>query len=141
MSLAEKDIFEKKRRLSYTENLTLKLLFKIYKSKFSFSYENFNDSSNVLDRTSSFVSIQQKRSLFNNPTIAIARRRSMLYDGQIGDLHEVSEEDEEENILLPTSNSPRMQHPRKYSLQHSGQFQECFNFLIAMEKQPKPEII
>ena len=147
LSFVSRDIFEKKRRLTYADDKTLRFLFKIYQAKQSF-YAESEESVLRLEKSISMPGITRRRSLFRYPTVVVAKRGSILFDGFLGELHEGQEEEEEEeekSILLPYANKynkkSTVMYMPKNATRQSSYIQECFQFLLAIERQPKPEVV
>lgn len=149
LSLANFDIFEKKRKLLYSDEQALKLLYTTYKSQKLF-FHGLNEFEDHSMKSMSNTSLNLRRSIFRNPTVAILKRRkSVLFEGNLLDLHEgIGEEDQEDSILLPIESKLQEKNYKSKltpaylsSKCRIHKFQECFDFILAMEKQPKPEVI
>lgn len=149
LSLSDFNIFEKKRKLTYIDEQALKVLFTSYKSQKMF-FQDFKDQDEHSLKSLSMTSINFRRSILRNPTVAILRRRkSVLFEGNLLDLHAgIGEEDQEDSILLPIESKmqeknsrSKLTNPSLPSKYRVHKFQESFDFILAMEKQPKPEVI
>ena len=144
LSLTESDIFEKKRKLGFSDYYTLRTLYETYKSQQTFSIGDMDDQS---FKSFSITEANFRRSIFRNPTVAVIKKRqSVLFEGNLLDLHAgIGEEDQEDSILLPIEHKIQKKSSKsKLTLMTKGKihmYQECFDFLLAMEKQPKPEVI
>jgi hypothetical protein len=145
LSLSESGIFEKKRKLGFNDDRTLRTLFETYRSQHTFSVGEHED---ISFKSFSMTDMNLRRSIFRNPTVAVIKNRhSVLFEGNLLDLHAgIGEEDQEDSILLPIehkiqkkNSKSRLTNPSLKEKVHK--FQECFDFLLAIEKQPKPEVI